>query len=125
MIPIKDNIPTDRVPVVTIALILINFVVYLLSIRHGGSLLSGPDTHEVLKYGAIPFSLTHSGIHCAEFGQQTPVGVQALGLFCSGQALPDGTVAQIGASGTLPAWETVFTSMFMHGSILHIGGNML
>ncbi len=25
----------------------------------------------------------------------------------------------------LPAWETVFTAMFMHASILHIAGNML
>jgi membrane associated rhomboid family serine protease len=25
----------------------------------------------------------------------------------------------------LPTWETVFSSMFMHASILHIGGNML
>ena len=24
-----------------------------------------------------------------------------------------------------PLWLTIFTSMFMHGSLLHIGGNML
>jgi membrane associated rhomboid family serine protease len=28
-------------------------------------------------------------------------------------------------SDHLPAWEGVFTSMFMHGSWIHIGGNML
>ena len=42
MFPIKDNIPTDRFPLVTVALILANVVVYVLSIRHGGSLISGP-----------------------------------------------------------------------------------
>jgi membrane associated rhomboid family serine protease len=105
MIPIKDNIPTDRFPLVTVALIVTNVIVYLLAIRHGGSLISGPDTQEVVKYGATPYALTHSGVHC---GLVTPTE-----LGCGR-----------GVNG-LPAWETVFTAMFMHASILHIGGNML
>ena len=105
MIPIKDNIPNDRFPLVTVALILANIVVYLLSIRHGGSLISGPDTQEVVKYGATPYALTHSGVHC-------------------GLVSPTELGCGRGVSG-LPAWETVFTAMFMHASILHIGGNML
>jgi membrane associated rhomboid family serine protease len=105
MIPIKDNIPTDRFPLVTVVLILANVVVYLLSIRHGGSLISGPDTQEIVKYGATPYALTHSGVHCGL------VGPSELGC---GR----------GVNG-LPAWETVFTAMFLHASILHIGGNML
>ena len=64
MIPLKDNIPTDRFPFVTLALIVANVVVYLLAIRHGGSLWSGPDTQEVVKYGAIPYALTHPSQHC-------------------------------------------------------------
>jgi membrane associated rhomboid family serine protease len=123
--PIKDNIPTDRFPFVTVALIVANVVVYLLAIRHGGSLFSGPGTQEVLKYGAIPYSLTHSGAHCAEFARQTLAGPEPVGVFCNGQVLPDGHIAHVGAVGTIPAWETVFTAMFMHASILHIGGNML
>jgi rhomboid family protein len=125
MIPLKDNMPTDRFPFVTVALILANVVVYLLAIRHGGSIISGPDTQEVLKYGAIPYSLTHSGAHCAEFAQQTLAGPQPVGVFCNGQPLPDGTVAHVGGQGAIPTWETIFTAMFMHASILHIGGNML
>lgn len=125
MIPIKDNIPTDRFPFVTAALILANFVVYLLAIRHGGSLISGPSNIEVVKYGAVPYSLTHSGAHCAEFARQTLAGPQPVGMFCGGQTLPDGTIAHISGRGTIPTWETVFTGMFMHASILHIGGNML
>jgi membrane associated rhomboid family serine protease len=105
MIPIKDNIPTDRFPLVTVALIVTNVIVYLLAIRHGGSLISGPDTQEVVKYGATPYALTHSGVHC---GLVTPTE-----LGCGR-----------GING-LPPWETVFTAMFMHASILHIGGNML
>jgi membrane associated rhomboid family serine protease len=105
MIPIKDNIPTDRFPLVTVALIITNVIVYLLSIRHGGSLISGPDTQEIVKYGATPYALTHSGVHC---GLVSPAQ-----LGCGR-----------GVSGLLP-WETVFTAMFMHASILHIAGNMI
>jgi membrane associated rhomboid family serine protease len=123
--PIKDNIPTDRFPFVTVALILINVIVYLLTIRHGGSIISGPDAHETVKFGAIPYAITHGGAHCAEFGQQTDLGTQAIGVFCNGQQLPDGTTAHVSDSATVPTWETIFTAMFMHGSILHIGGNML
>jgi membrane associated rhomboid family serine protease len=61
MIPVKDNVPTDRFPLVTVALIAANVVVYLLTLRHGGSLLSGPAVHETTKYGAIPHALTHAG----------------------------------------------------------------
>jgi membrane associated rhomboid family serine protease len=110
VIPLKDNIPTDRFPFVTVALILANVVVYLLAIRHGGSIISGPSTPEVVKYGAIPLELTHSGVHCTIV--QT-AAQQALG--CGKGAVP----------GQIPTWETVFTAMFMHASILHIGGNML
>jgi membrane associated rhomboid family serine protease len=100
-------------------------VAYFLAVQHGGSVISGPDVHEVLKYGAIPYSLTHSGAHCSEFGRVTPFGTQAIGIFCSGQTLPDGSTAHVPAQGTIPAWESVFSSMFMHASILHIAGNML
>jgi membrane associated rhomboid family serine protease len=110
VIPIKDNIPTDRFPFVTAALIVINFIAYILAIRHGGSFVSGPDLQQVVKYGLIPRSITHPGFHCVAF--QSPTGEQ---LGCRNGPLP----------GTLPAWQTIFTAMFMHASILHIGGNML
>jgi membrane associated rhomboid family serine protease len=110
VIPLKDNMPTDRFPIVTVALMVINFVAYILAIRHGGSFISGPDLQEVVKYGLIPKSITHPGFHCIAF--QSPAGEQ---LGCRNGALP----------GTIPTWETVFTSMFMHASIIHIGGNML
>ncbi len=122
MIPIKDNIPTGRFPLVTVALILVNVVVYILSIRHGGSLLSGPATHEVLKYGAIPRALTHSGVHCAEVAGQSTGSVSEPRVLCSSAEL---AANNIPAENSLPAWETVLTSMFVHGSILHIAGNML
>jgi membrane associated rhomboid family serine protease len=110
VIPIKDNIPTDRFPFVTVALIVINFIAYILAVRHGGSFISGPDVSEEVKYSVIPFTLTHSGYHCGL--AQTLNGTQ---LRCVHASLPN----------TVPTWETVFTAMFMHASIIHIGGNML
>jgi len=109
VIPIKDNIPTDRFPFVTVALIAINFVVYFLAVRHGGSIISGPDNQEVVKYGAIPYALTHPGSHCA-----LVPGAQE-SIKCVDAPLPN----------TIPTWQTIFTAMFMHASIIHIGGNML
>ncbi len=119
MIPLKDNIPTDRFPLVTVALILANVVVYLLAIRHGGSIISGPTTPEVFKYGAIPAALTHYGAHCAavvRVGATTPTVVCNTALLAANHIPP---------ANPLPPWQTVFTAMFMHASILHIGGNML
>ena len=115
MIPIKDNIPTDRFPFVTLGLIIANVVAYVLAIRHGGSLISGPDIHEVVKYGAIPYALTHPGKHCG-----LAQSFQGAIVACQGQP---GVVGK--PSGYLPTWETVITAMFMHASILHIAGNML
>ena len=122
MIPIKDNIPTGQFPFVTAALILINVVVYLIVTSHGGSIISGPDVAETLKYSAIPDALTHSGVHCAEVVRQTVFGGASPMVLCDNAQLAANGIA---AQNPLPAWETVFTAMFMHASILHIGGNMI
>jgi membrane associated rhomboid family serine protease len=106
VLPLKDNIPTDRFPVVTLALILANVVVYLLSIRHGGSLWSGPTEPTVYRYDAIPYELTHPGQQCV------------LSVGACGEGIP-------GSGGLPPTIATVFYSMFMHGGLLHLGGNML
>ena len=110
MIPLKDNIPTDRFPLVTVALILANVVVYVLAVAHGGSLISGPDAHEIYRYGAIPYALTHPGEHCGI------VRAMSNEFACS---------RQLGLVSGLPWWQTVVTSMFIHASILHIAGNLL
>ncbi len=120
MIPIKDNIPTDHFPLVTVALILANFVVYILAIRHGGSLISGPDTAETIKYGAIPYALTHPGVHCALVAPST--APDQARMLCNTHLLDANGIS---AGNPLPTWETIFTGMFMHASIVHIGGNML
>lgn len=56
MFPMKDNIPTDRLPIVTLLLIATNVVVYFF-LQHGG-LAHGPTQSSVLHYGAIPAEVT-------------------------------------------------------------------
>ncbi len=106
MLPIKDNVPSERFPLVTVGLILANVAVYILAISHGGSFLSGPSAPQEVKYGAVPFALTH----------------------CLGsdlRVIDNGVACVHGGPGTIPAWQTPFTAMFMHASIIHIAGNML
>jgi membrane associated rhomboid family serine protease len=119
MFPLKDNIPLARFPVVTVVLVAINVVVYLLEIRHGGSFFGGPGEQVAVHYGAIPYELTHPGKYCGLISLPTPEG-QVSEIVCQGMRGVSGT-----PSSQLPTWETAFTSMFLHGSFLHIFGNML
>ena len=96
MIPLKDNIPNERFPLITVLLVAINVVAYLLSIRHGGSLIGGPDNGVAVKYGAIPYELTHGGSHC---GLVSGPGMEAA-VACTGQ------LGVIGTPASQPAtWE--------------------
>ncbi len=94
MFPLKDNIPTDRTPVVTLVLIALNVIVYFLLQEGTLGLPQGGTGGEwpVDDYAARACDLTSNC--AADPGDVSPVA-------------------------------SVFTSMFMHGSILHLGGNML
>jgi membrane associated rhomboid family serine protease len=117
--PLKDNIPLERFPIVTVALVVIDVVAYLLAIRHGGSFFGGPTEGVAVHYGAIPYELTHPGKHC---GLLTTPTLEASVSSVACQGMPEVT----GSPGAQPAtWETAITSMFLHGSFLHIFGNML
>lgn len=94
-------------------------IVYLLEIRHGGSFFGGPSGSVEVHYGAIPYELTHPGKHCELITLRTPTGVGE-SIACQGQPGVTGTPAPQPA-----AWETVFTSMFLHAGFLHIFGNMI
>ena len=112
MIPLKDDIPTRNFPALTVAIIAICVAVYFL-FEQGLWSLGATGDERVIEFGAIPYEIAHPGEECAV--DQT--GVQ---LVCEGQAGVSGS-----APDQAPWWLTIFTSMFMHGSFLHLGGNML
>ena len=115
MIPLRDSVRLARLPIVTIGLIALNVIAYLLAIRGGGSILDGPTSATIVRYGAIPYELAHLSSHCE-------LSVTGFGssVLCSGQP------GVIGHAAAQPAsWETIFTSMFLHANLLHIGGNMV
>ena len=116
MFPLKDNIPNERFPVITITLIAINVIAYLLSIRHGGSFFGGPPDSTVIHDAAVPFALTHPGDYCQLQVVQDIFGNVGQATVCHAGPRP---------SGYLPTWATPFTAMFLHGGFLHIAGNML
>jgi membrane associated rhomboid family serine protease len=99
--PLKDNIPTIRFPVVTVTLIVLNVIAYFFWQR-GGLTLGEPSSRHFVchlyDYAEIPYEVTHPGDQVAMRGCGVP---------------------------TVSTWVTVFTAMFMHGGLLHLGGNML
>src|SRR5438552_4173645 len=98
LFPIGDD-NTDRglAPYVTYALIGVNVFVYLF--------LQSPNPLFTYGYSVIPREIT-TGIDIVR-NVQTPIGV-----------IPE-------APGPSPIYLTIFTAMFMHGSMSHLLGNML
>src|SRR6476661_466666 len=86
MLPLGDNVPTRRAPVVTVGVIAANFDVCFWELHSREAAVD--------RYAYYP---------CAVQGP------------CVGPAARD----------HLPAWEGVFSPMFMHASWVHILGNML
>jgi len=103
VIPIGDEDTGGQpgLPYVNLAIIAINVVVFLYQLV---------DPNFTNGYSTVPAEITS--------------GKDIIGQFVL--TAPDGTSAVIDeAVGPTPIWLTLFTSMFMHGGWLHIGGNML
>jgi membrane associated rhomboid family serine protease len=94
VIPLKDDVASRSVPIVTMLLIGLNAAAFVYQVLLGvGSDSAGRGAAEalVMEFGATPCRLTGS---------------------CD--------------RGDFPSpYVTVFTSMFLHGNVLHIAGNML
>jgi len=138
LVPIKDNIPTLRFPVVTVALIVLNVAVFVWQLTQSTDPGSSTAPHissvsqrdeTTLEYGAIPYRLTHPGKDCAvgQVPSEAASTQASLEVVCQGtsdyrkaQRLPD-----FAPLDSPPWWATVFTSMFLHGGFLHIAFNML
>lgn len=124
MLPVKDNIPHARLPVVTLVLIAVNVVAYLLEIRRGGSFFGGPARSVDVHYGAIPYELTHPGKHCELIAAHAPAVEES--IVCQPAPFAVGHPGVSATPAPQPAtWVTVFTATFLHGSFLQLFWNML
>jgi len=94
MFPIRDENPQINIPYVTYGLIALNVIAWLLLQGYG---MEPGLSNSVCNYGLIPADLLGHEVR------------------------PQAGLCPIDAR---PNWETTITSMFMHGSWMHIIGNM-
>jgi membrane associated rhomboid family serine protease len=115
MIPIKDYNPTTRFPIVTILLIAVNVVVYFFVQPH---VTAAEDARFSYEHAAIPCEVVN-GRPLSDDEIQRTLRTGNTNA-CEGNAptappdFPDKSV-----------YLAILYSMFLHGSLLHIGGNML
>lgn len=103
MIPISDDNPTARFPIVTVAILVALGVVWI--VVQGAGLDPNVLAASVCNFGMVPGELTH----LAKLGEAIPLGP---GLACVVDADPVNLY-------------TPLTSMFLHGGWLHLLGNGL
>jgi len=101
MFPYKDENPTERPSVITVAIIIANVLAFILLQGAGAEV---PLARSVCELGLIPGEI---------LGSAKPG---------SGVELAPGMVCLVDAA---PKYWTVITSMFMHGGWFHLIGNMV
>jgi membrane associated rhomboid family serine protease len=107
MFPISDENERGNGPAfVTLAIIAINIVVFLF-LQGAGSSTDGADF--TYGYSAVPYEITTG----EDLTEPEPITI-------------DGQPVEVPQEpGPSPIWLTLFSSIFMHGGWLHLGGNML
>jgi rhomboid family protein len=104
--PLKDDVPVQSFPLVTIGLIVLNVLVYLYEFVLG-----------------FPGTASQEATATAERAYQT--FIYEFGLIpCRLRDVCPATLDTTLATAP-PPWLTMFTSMFVHGGFFHVGGNML
>jgi len=116
-LPLRDDTPTRHIPWVTFTLILVNVVVFLFlqpaSLQGGGS--DRNDLSHRQARAVDQFEYRWGVVPC-EIARRQPL---SSGITCNG--LPAGSRP----TGHKYVLLSLLTSMFIHGSILHLAGNML
>ena len=134
MIPIRDDNPTMRRPWVTLVFLVLNIGVYFLLQPHNGkSVVSLPEpmsSVEVDPASSFRFLYAYAAIPC-EIKRQRPLNVgEVVATAEQGDAtacdvtFPDAIADDPLFPGKQP-FLSVLVSMFLHGGILHLAGNML
>ncbi len=125
MIPLRDSNPTRRFAWVTLGLIVTNVVIFLF----WQPTIGGTEEEQQVFYfchAEIPWEVTHEE-NLADGGAAARTAIQQ--TYDPARKHP-GTGAALQQllqrrCGDKSWWQSVFIAMFLHGSWLHIGGNML
>ena len=122
MLPLKDYNPTTRRAWITLGLIAVNVFVYFLIQPHGQGNVD-PQSEAITE---AKFTYEHAAIAC-EVTHGRPLTFEEINLTLHGD-----TTACKASEPPSPEFAphknvylAVLYSMFLHGSLLHIGGNML
>jgi membrane associated rhomboid family serine protease len=109
VLPLRDRNPTTRTPVVTIALIVINVMVFLL-VQRAGTLGASDDSQLTYEHAAIPCEVTQGH----PLTEREIINDTCTDRGNSPELFPDKSIL-----------ASVVVSMFLHAGWLHLGGNML
>jgi membrane associated rhomboid family serine protease len=121
VIPIRDDNPVKRFPIVTLAIIALNVLAFVV-----WQPTFGPEREQeqfFFCHAEIPWEVTHQ-TDLARGGTDAQQEIARQFQVDPGAAA--GFQQELGKiCGHKSWWEAIFVSMFLHGSWLHIGGNML
>jgi membrane associated rhomboid family serine protease len=115
VIPLRDDNPTRRRAMVTTLLIVVNIGIYF---------LVQPTATEI--QATVEFNFRWAAIPC-EIVTGDPLSVEEVEPLLEGVA-DDNCVRDDSTPAVFPdkqVWLAVLFSMFLHGSVLHLAGNML
>jgi membrane associated rhomboid family serine protease len=117
MLPLRDENPTSRVAVITIALIVINIAIYFV-IQFPKSTNAAEDVRFTYEYAAVPCEI-HTGHPVVAVPADLPIAKNACAVPATGIVAPQRIAPHKNV------WLAILYSMFLHGSVLHVLGNML
>jgi membrane associated rhomboid family serine protease len=130
VIPLKDNVPSRGIPVVTVVLVVLNLLVFFwqLTLSEGrASTLelarAGVSERDAftIEHGAIPYRLSHPGSRCGTTAESIVCGSENLRAAAD---TPNGP--PLAQDLSAPAWWTTpLTSMFMHVDLLDVAVSIL
>jgi membrane associated rhomboid family serine protease len=131
VLPLKDENPTRRAPVLTVAILLACVGIYFAwqpSLGEGTTTITTPATEFVGVPESLAFNLERAAIPC-ELVQGRPLTVDEVtatyGQFSDPEACGTGSSRSPAAFPDKSVWLALLTSMFLHGGIMHLAGNML
>jgi rhomboid family protein len=121
VIPLRDDNPVSKVPFVTIAIIVLNVLAFVFWEPTFGT--QQEQQTFFFCHAEIPWEVSHM-TSLGEGGEPAQEALEEQLQESPSEAAEDQQFLRQ-TCGHKSWWQSVFVAMFLHGSWLHIGGNML